>query len=258
MRPLNALLLAFGLWLSSSPSCCVAATLPLCGDIWCPYNCDPGSKKPGFAIEILREIFAPAGYSLDYQAVNWARCIDDARAGRFAGIIAAIPTDAPGFTYSKQPIGSSSNGFAFRRGYAFHYAGPASLEGRVLGVVRSYAYNGALGAYIDANARDSSRIEFVSGNGALTKNLEKLAAGRVDVVLDDGNVLRTTIDELGLADRLTLEDMHDNAPVFMGFSPRAADPALLARIFDDGMARLRASGRLAAILAKYNVRDWAE
>jgi ABC-type amino acid transport substrate-binding protein len=32
---------------------------------------------------------------------------------------------------------------------------------------------------------------------------------------------------------------------------------MLARIFDGGILRLRESGRVAAILAKYKVADWA-
>jgi polar amino acid transport system substrate-binding protein len=257
MRPFATLPLLTFLWLFVCLAPAHAVTISLCADVWCPYNCQPASDRPGFAVEIVREVFAQAGYGVDYQTVSWARCIDDARSGRFDGIIGAIPTDALDFTYPSQSIGLSSNGFAYRRGESFHYTGPGSLEGHVLGVVRGYAFNGALGAYIEAHRLDTSRIEFVSGNGALIKNLEKLAAGRVDLVLDDSNVLRTTIGNLGLSRQLTLDDVHDGEPVFIGFSPRARHPSMLARIFDGGILRLRESGRVAAILAKYKVADWA-
>jgi polar amino acid transport system substrate-binding protein len=231
-------------------------TVTLCGDIWCPYNCAPGAHDPGFAVEIAQAAFGPAGYSVDYQTVNWARCIEDARRGRYSGIIGAIQTDAPDFIFPTSWIGQSSNGYATRKGDIFHYTGEKSLDGRVLGLVRDYNFTGKIGAYITAHAQDTSRIVYASGNGALRKNLDKLLAGRVDVVVDDWNVLRMLVQTEGLQDRLTLEYGADPAPVYIAFSPRAPQPQILAKILDNGIARLRASGRLAAILAKYHVTEW--
>jgi polar amino acid transport system substrate-binding protein len=242
-----------GLWLawSSAASCTV---ISLCADVWCPYNCKPGSARPGLAVEIAQAVFGQAGYTVDYEEVNWARCIEDARAGRFTGIIGAIPTDAPDFTFPKSHIGISGDAYAVRRGDVFKFDGAASLKGRVLGVIRSYSFNGPIGAYIAAHATDG-RVEFVSGDGALTKNLDKLVAGRVDVVLDDRNVMLNAIEELGLKDRITVTEGLNDAPIYIAFSPRSGQPAKLAQLLDEGMAKLRVSGRLAAILARYHIAD---
>ncbi len=206
-------------------------------------------------MEIAQAVFGPAGYRVDYQEVNWARCVEDARAGRFSGIIGAIPSDAPDFTFPALPIGTSGDAYAVRKGDTFKFTGAAALKGRVLGVIRSYSFSGQIGAYIAVNENDGSKIEFVSGDGALVKNLDKLVAGRVDVVLDDKNVMLNQIEQLGLKDRLTVVDGDNVTPVFIAFSPRAPDPVKLAHLLDDGIARLRASGRLAAILARYHMQD---
>jgi polar amino acid transport system substrate-binding protein len=207
------------------------------------------------AVEIAQAVFGPAGYHVDYQEVNWARCVEDARAGRFSGIIGAIPSDAPDFTFPALAIGISGDAYAVRKGDRFRFTGAPSLQGRVLGVIRSYSFNGPIGAYIAAHENDGSKIEFVSGDGALAKNLDKLVAGRVDVVLDDRNVMLNQIEQLGLNDRVTVVDGDNVAPVFIAFSPRAPEPVKLAHLLDDGIARLRASGRLAAILARYHMQD---
>jgi polar amino acid transport system substrate-binding protein len=206
------------------------------------------------AVEIAQEVFGPAGYHVDYQEVNWARCIEDARLGRFTGIIAAIPSDAPDFTFPKVPIGLSGDAYAVRKGDNFRFDGEASLKGRVLGVIRSYSFSGPIGAYISAHATDG-KVEFVSGDGALVKNLDKLVAGRVDVVLDDRNVMLNKIDELGWKDRLQVVAGVNITPVYIAFSPRAPQPAKLAETLDAGIKRLRASGRLAQILARYDLQD---
>ena len=70
------------------------AEISLCADAWCPYNCVPGSSRPGMAVEIAQDIFGAAGDQVVYQELNWARCVEDARSGRFTGIIGAIPSDA--------------------------------------------------------------------------------------------------------------------------------------------------------------------
>jgi len=244
-----------GAWLTCSAGPAACASITLCADVWCPYNCTPGSSHPGFAVEIAQEALGAAGYKVEYQALNWARCIEDARAGRFSGIIGAIPKDAPDFIFATQPIGISTDGYAIRKGDHFHFTGADSLNGRVLGVIRGYSYTDEIGAYITAHANDSSRIENVSGDDALAKNLGKLVAGRVDVILDDVNVLRHAIATMGLEGKVTLGDEQNTAPVFIAFSPATPHAKALARLLDQGIAALRSRGRLAQILASYHVPD---
>lgn len=252
---MRLLLLMLGSWLAGAVAPAAAADIALCADVWCPYNCDPASGRPGFAVDIAREVFAASGLRVTYQVVNWARCIEDARSGRYTGIIGAIRGDAPDFIFPALPIGMSSDGFAVRRGDDFQFAGEQSFDGRVLGVTRSYSFDGAVGAYLVAHGNDVSRVAFVSGNGALTKNLAKLLTGRVDVVLDDENVLRNTIADLGLEDKVVLRQETSATPVFIAFSPADSRSKALARTLDLGIARLRASRRLADILAAYHVLD---
>jgi polar amino acid transport system substrate-binding protein len=229
--------------------------ISLCGDIWCPYNCAPGAPKPGFVLEIAQEVFAQAGYHLSYQVTSWARCVEDARAGRYTGILAAIRGDAPDFTFPQQAVGVSSSGFAVRKGDPYRYTGVRSFDGRLLGTVRGYSYNGEIGAYIVAHADDGKRVAFVSGNEALQKNLNKLIAGRVDLVLDDEIVLRSTVASLGLNSQISVVHGHSALPVFIAFSPATPDRDDLARVLDRGIKNLRATGGMAALLARYHVQD---
>jgi polar amino acid transport system substrate-binding protein len=245
----------FGVWLVCAFGAARGGEITLCADAWCPYNCVPDSSQPGYAVEIAQRVFGETGDTVRYSQVNWARCVEDARQGRFTGIIGAIPADAPDFIFPHQPLGHSGDAYAFRRGDNFRFTGAASLDGRVLGVVRSYSFAGPIGAYIAAHGTDGSRVEWVSGNGALIKNLAKLVARRIDVVVDDGNVLRNAIAALGLQDRLQVTEGPNVAPVFIAFSPADPRSHSLAAQLDAGIARLRASGELAEIKAKYHATD---
>jgi polar amino acid transport system substrate-binding protein len=242
--------------LASSAAPARAETITLRGDEWCPYNCVPGSERPGYAVEVAREVFAQAGHEVDYQTLGWARSVADARAGLYAAVIGAIPADAPDFVFPREPIGGSAPGYAVRTGTAFRYEGPSSFAGMVLGAISGYAYDGELGAYVEAHKDDRARVQLASGDDALAQNLKKLAAGRVDVLVDDANVLRGTIAELGLGDRVVVADEGEPVLIYIAFSPAVPGAEERAATLSEGVARMRASGRLAAILARYGLRDW--
>ena len=40
------------------PMAANAETINIVSDEWCPYNCEPGSDRPGFGIEIAMEAYA--------------------------------------------------------------------------------------------------------------------------------------------------------------------------------------------------------
>jgi polar amino acid transport system substrate-binding protein len=248
-------IIALCTWLAFGFSGSHAAVVSLCADSWCPYNCEPDSDRPGFAVQIAQEVFGAAGYKVDYEVVNWARCVEDARNGRYDGIIGAIHTDAPDFIFPAERLAISSDGYAFRSGDTFHFTGEKSLQGRVLGVIRDYNFSGPIGAYLAAHGNDPSRIEYIAGEGALAKNLAKLVAGRVDLVLDDANVLRDAIARLGLQNQVRLDQGPNRTPTYIAFSPASPEAAHLAGLLDAGIASLRRSGRLAQILALYHVQD---
>jgi polar amino acid transport system substrate-binding protein len=233
-----------------------ADTVALRADEWCPYNCAPDHDKPGYAVELAREAFAAAGHTVDYQVLGWSRSIEDARAGRYAGIIGAIPDDAPDFIFPSEPIGASMEGYAVRKGTAFRYRDAESFAGKVLGSIAGYAFGGAVGEYIEAHKDDRSRVQLVSGDDALAQNLRKLVAGRVDVVVDDANVLANAIAELDLGEQVVVADAGKPGPIYIAFSPALPKGKENAAILDRGIAALRRSGRLDLILARYGLKDW--
>jgi polar amino acid transport system substrate-binding protein len=60
---------------------------------------------------------------------------------------------------------------------------------------------------------------------------------------------------MGLEGRVTLSVGDNPTPVFIAFSPSVPQARTLAQIMDRGIDRLRASGRLAKIMATYHVPD---
>ncbi len=250
-------LLAILLSLASAVPCAARPVLTLRSDLWCPYNCAPDSDHPGYAIEIVRAVFGAAGYDVDYQLLNWTRSLQEVRQGHADAVIGAYATDVPGFIIPVEPIGRSSAGFAVRKQSGFRYAGPQSLDGQVIGIVATYEFGGKLGDYLHSLSGDKSRLQYMSGDGALAKNLLKLIAGHLDVVLDDSVVLEREVAELQLENSLSVSQDSERVPLYIAFSPANKLSPRYADILSSGIAQLRQSGRMSAILARYGLRDWS-
>jgi polar amino acid transport system substrate-binding protein len=128
----------------------------------------------------------------------------------------------------------------------------------VIGAIRGYEYGGRLTEQIHAYGEDPTRVQLLAGDDALEKNLRKLVAGRVDLVPEDSNRLHLVIRDLGLAD--AIEILHEDEPDlhYIAFSPANPKSPAYASILNEGVARLRASGRLRAILDRYGLEDWEQ
>jgi polar amino acid transport system substrate-binding protein len=95
-----------------------ADVIRLRADLWCPYNCEPGADRPGYMVEIAREVFAAAGHEIEYRTLNWVRSLEEARHGTVDGVIAATAVEAAGFVLPL-PLGRNRDGYAMRRGGRF-------------------------------------------------------------------------------------------------------------------------------------------
>lgn len=233
-----------------------ADVITLRADEWCPYNCEPNSAEPGFMIEIAQAIFKKAGHSVEYDVMPWARAIQDTRKGKFNGIIGAGKEDAPDFVFPEVELAEMTGAFYVKQGTAWTYAGLESLKDKTLGVIKDYSYSEDIDGYIEENGKNSKLVQVASGDSALDSNVKKLLSGRIDVLIEDSNVMGLYIksnkqeNALQSAGKLSPDDL------FIAFSPSLPKSNEYAKILSDGIVAMRMSGELAAILDKYGLKDW--
>jgi polar amino acid transport system substrate-binding protein len=233
-----------------------AEVIIMAADVWCPYNCQPGAERPGFAIEMAKAILEPQGRKVEYAVIPWARTLEEVRAGKIAIAIGAGPSDNRGLRFGKESIGAPANVLIVRKGESFAYTGPESLKGKRLGAIRDYTYDEKLDAYIAANPQGDA-VQLTSGEDAVQQNLRKLLGGRVDAVVESTDVTKYTLAQLGLTDKVEILPQGEASPVYLAVSAQWPNAEALIEALDKGVAQMRADGRLAAILAKYGVSDWA-
>ena len=104
--------------------------------------------------------------------------------------------------------------------------------------------------YIDQH-QDGFLVQYAVGEMPLETNLRKLLAGRIDVVAETDAVLRHVASEMGILDQLDIYTPEGSGFVHIAFAPGRETSALYVAQLNEGLARLRASGRFAAILQSY-------
>lgn len=250
-----------GIWcmlLAAALPCRAEQALLVRADMWMPYNGEPDDARPGYMVELIREIFEPLGYHIDYALTSWSRALEECKGGRIHAIIGAGEDRKPDFVFPDEAIGWSGYAWFVRRGFAWTFTGLDSLRGVRLGVCDTCTYDEELDAYI-ASHRGTEAVQPLAGEDMVQKNIAKLLGDRIDVFYEDPLVVRWELLRREATHMVQLaamapEDRFER--IFMGFSKALPESEHLARLFDEGLRRLRTSGRLAAILAQYNLEDW--
>ncbi|MGE4420956.1 MAG: substrate-binding periplasmic protein [Pseudodesulfovibrio sp.] len=233
-----------------------AESFIVASDEWCPYNCGPGEVREGYAVDVLRAIFEPAGITVDYRIMGWERALEEARRGHVAAVIGADREEAEGFVFPEEEIGMDYFAFFVRAGDPWRYMGPRSLLGRHLGIPAGYGLAPDIAAFYDFHKKEIDLYRAGREEPAL-HNLRLLMEGRLDTVADDAQVIRYIAHAAGLLGSIEYAGYDgDHVKLYIAFSP--ADPRSVgyAARFDKGMRALRASGRLAGFLDGYGLPDW--
>lgn len=228
--------------------------LKVTADFWMPFNGKPNSENEGFVVEILREIYEPKGYTVNYFIRPWSRAVMMGYKGEVDLIIGAVFEEAKGFYFPDEPIGLLSNDFYALKNSKWKYEGYDSFKNIRIGIIRDYSYGENLDRFIKAN---KNLFDANVGENALELNIKKLLLGRIDILIDTKAVVDLKLNEMNLNDTITYIGCDDTADsLFVAFSPLIDDSKTLIRIFDMGISEIRQSGRLKQILAKYGQKDW--
>ncbi len=227
-------------------------------DPWMPYNGDPNAELPGYMVEIMRAIYEPRGYVVDYRLMPWKRALETVKAGEFNAVIGAGEDRRPNFVFPEEEIGVSGSAWFVRKDFEWTYDGLDSLRDVRLATIADYTYTPELDAYVRDN-QGTELVQPMKGENAFTRNVQKLLGGRVDVIYADPYVMDWELRQLGNEGALkiaSIDKPEEFERIFAGFSKVREDSAELAAIFDEGVRELRASGKLRDIMSRYGLADW--
>ncbi len=224
-------------------------------DQWPPYSLAEGADQPGFTVELLRAIYEPQGIKVKYLVVPFEAALRGVERGRYDVFLNGGVRDLAGCLVPAEPCARIHFTAFVRKGSAWRYAGPESLRGRRVGLVRGYQYDqgGPLDGWFKANP---GGLRMASGRTPLATLQRRLAQGEVEVVIEDALAFAWAARSRGGQELFQAAGMVGSLDLFIGFSPAETTSQVRSRIYDQGVRDLRQNGQLARLLARYGMADW--
>ncbi|AHI30617.1 MULTISPECIES: substrate-binding periplasmic protein [Marinobacter] len=234
-------------------------TIVIASDPWCPHNCEAGSDREGYMVDIAREVLGEAGYTVEYVNVSWARALQLTREGQLDAVVGAFTTDAPDFVFPDTPQGRSAIALFTHPDNRWVYDGLASLHNQKLLVINGYSYTDELDQYIEEHQANPERIWVIAGPSPLDRAIYLLDQHRTDIFAEDIYVMAWW--EMNNNDTVPAPrqaGLVDEIDAFVAFSPVREDAKELAKLLTEGTRQLMDSGRVQQILDQYGLSLWTE
>ncbi|WP_374358009.1 substrate-binding periplasmic protein [Chitinimonas sp.] len=222
-------------------------------DTWCPYNCEPGSANPGYMIEILDQAAKATGNKVDYKLMPWARALEEVRADKITAVVGLTDGDRDGLLVSDK-MGLDATCFFVNEGDSFKYHALADLSRLAsVGTASGYEYADDFMKWAKANP---GRIQPITGDNPLDANVKKLKAHRITALVENPSVLEYARKSIKELQGVVLAGCMPSNPLYIGVGAKHAKAADIVKAVNATAEKLRQSGELDKILAKYGMKAW--
>ena len=224
-------------------------------DRWMPLNGTPQEQPPGYAIELLVEVFAEQPTdTITYTLEPWTTSIANATKGEADAVIGAAKDEAPRLLFPKEPIAHITYGFWALKDNRFTYSADALRTARI-GVIKGYTYWPALDKLVQDK---SSNITVYGGDNPLTDAIAGLVNGDIELFPEFKPVFAWALKEQELDPNDFVSKFEaDGGLIYVAFT-NSAHGQELATKWDERIAAMRRTGKLQEILSRYGVTDWAK
>ena len=218
-------------------------------DSWMPFNGDPASEKPGYVVELLREIYEPQGIKVDYQIMAWADALKAAAAGEIDAVIGANATEGAALVQPDQPMAEPEFAIFVRKDSTWTYKNLKSFDEIRLGAIEGYSYWPSLDGYLKTHTAPA--VTFYNGDAPLKGAIQDLVDGKIAAMPESVLVFFWTVKSTGHSfSEFRRAYTEISEPLFVAFTKNSQGKQF-ARIWDAGIGKLKQSGRFQAILDRY-------
>lgn len=161
-------------------------TQTFASDDYCPYFCKTAGSKSdafrGFLVDIVEATMGSA-YNLEFKLLPWSRALAQAEAGQLSGLVGASTNRKDTFDLS-DPVMKLEVCVFGRSDVKINYVDQMSLGQLKMGLIRNYDYTN-FREYLKKYGTDPTKVEWITGEDATLRNLNKLVLGRLDGLIDD-------------------------------------------------------------------------
>lgn len=220
-----------------------AETIRFHSAAWQAYTNADGT---GFAWDIVRAVYKPAGVTLDIDTMPYARAVNTVTNGRADAWVGSYADEVSAAVYPDWHYDADRVDAVMTGDTAATWSGSPSLEGARVGWIRGYQMGKYLDVTVDANPVDDR-----------TSALRMVDRGRIAYFLDPAIELDKAFAELpdGLETGDFAREPVMNLKLYVAFAPTTRGRKF-ARIWDERFPELLADGRIAEIYDKHGFELW--
>jgi polar amino acid transport system substrate-binding protein len=231
-------------------------TLVLAADYWCPYNCMPDDKNPGYLIELVKRALYIYGVDIEYRMMPWNVALMKMEDGEIDGLIGISNIRGKELIATGLPLESSVTSTFSRADTEWVYDGLDSLRGKKIGIIMDYAMDESISHYVSINyPKDPGSFIIEDGDLAVIEAINDLIEGRSDVYIEDKRVVKNYIKENGKEEYIRDSGKVDNVdlPIYVAFSKKIPDIKQYVKNLEEGIASLKATGEYEELREKYQM-----
>jgi polar amino acid transport system substrate-binding protein len=224
---------------------------------WEPYApftfADGQGEATGADIDLIKAIGDEIGCSVMSVELPWARIVREVEQGTLdVSTSTSWTPEREHWALFSQPYRETETAIYVRRGeiprFALKELADVPAQGLRLGVIVDYYYGEALAEA----ASDPAFIAWLDGAPDYPTNIRKLVSGRIDgFLVEDVAVMAAELERMGMSERVERYPLRiPGEKLHFMFSRKTVEPDLVAQV-DATVAKMRADGRLDAIMARY-------
>jgi polar amino acid transport system substrate-binding protein len=228
----------------------------LVADDWCPQHCETESPHKGYVIDIVEQALTNESIPFNIVYVPWLRALHNTESGEFDGLLTPTVGAFKQFSYNQEALGYQQYCFYVNANSNWSYTQPSDLLGKRIAHLKESGF-GELDTYIEQN-KHNIHVDELYGAKDFTRNIFVfLAAGRADAIIITSDVYDYGVQNGDIGKTFRRAGCLSNERLAVGLSQVNPERSqLLAQALDSGIQKLRASGQLETILAKYGIALW--
>jgi len=229
-----------------------AETIKVAGIDWCPQIC-LNEEKPGYVVELVKEVFKGTKYSLEIDHFPWSRAIKNVLQGKYDALLSPAKAEAPNLIYPKHEVGKQRMCFFTKKSSQWSYSGPKSLENLQIGI----AIDTSIEELNDYLKKNLEQFQFQPYHERFVlQNAGKLDKKRIDTFLMTKNTTWYSLSLAGLADKYRVAGCVSNTSIYMAFTPelsKKTNVEEMTLVFDRRIAEIYSTPFFEKLMKKYGL-----
>ncbi|MBC7916249.1 MAG: transporter substrate-binding domain-containing protein [Rhodoferax sp.] len=228
----------------------------LIADDWCPQHCESGHAEKGYVVDIVSQALALEGVPFTLQYMPWARAMNKVTRGEADGLLTPTVRGFPQFLYHEKAVGFQQYCFYVDAGSDWKYGQFIDLNGKRLAYLKDSGF-GPLDDYLKVNKASISTTEMTGDKDFAKRLFAFLGLKRADAVIVTSDVFAYGQAKGDIGKNFKSAGCLAQEKMAVGLSPAQPERSrAIGSALDQGIGKLRNSGALRKILARYGMTDW--